>query len=254
MEDKISEYRGIYALWRRELKRFIRDRSRLISSVVTPILWLVIFGSGLRLSVSIPGVNYLQFLLPGIIAQTLLFTAIFLGISVIWDRQFGFMKEILVAPIGRTSIFAGKMFGVGTAAMFQGLIVILLGIIIAVPLTLYGVSLAIPIMILITVGLTCIGLIIASLMTSLESFGTIVTFVNMPMFFLSGALFPVTSLPSWLQWVFYINPLTYGVDTLRGVMIPGWHTLLPISYEILIICVFDVVMVVIGTYLFTKRQ
>ena len=164
------------------------------------------------------------------------------------------MKEILVAPIGRTSIFAGKMFGVGTAAMFQGLIVILLGIIIAVPLTLYGVSLAIPIMILITVGLTCIGLIIASLMTSLESFGTIVTFVNMPMFFLSGALFPVTSLPSWLQWVFYINPLTYGVDTLRGVMIPGWHTLLPISYEILIICVFDVVMVVIGTYLFTKRQ
>ncbi len=222
--------------------------------MVTPILWLVIFGSGLRLSVSIPGVNYLQFLLPGIIAQTLLFTAIFLGISVIWDRQFGFMKEILVAPIGRTSIFAGKMFGVGTAAMFQGLIVILLGIIIAVPLTLYGVSLAIPIMILITVGLTCIGLIIASLMTSLESFGTIVTFVNMPMFFLSGALFPVTSLPSWLQWVFYINPLTYGVDTLRGVMIPGWHTLLPISYEILIICVFDVVMVVIGTYLFTKRQ
>jgi ABC-2 type transport system permease protein len=222
--------------------------------VVTPILWLVIFGSGLRLSVSIPGVNYLQFLLPGIIAQTLLFTAIFLGISVIWDRQFGFMKEILVAPINRTSIFAGKMFGVGTAAMFQGLIVILLGIIIAVPLTLYGVSLAIPIMILITVGLTCIGLIIASLMTSLESFGTIVTFVNMPMFFLSGALFPVTSLPSWLQWVFYINPLTYGVDTLRGVMIPGWHTLLPISYEILIICVFDVVMVVIGTYLFTKRQ
>ena len=222
--------------------------------MVTPILWLVIFGSGLRLSVSIPGVNYLQFLLPGIIAQTLLFTAIFLGISVIWDRQFGFMKEILVAPIGRTSIFAGKMFGVGTAAMFQGLIVILLGIIIAVPLTLYGVSLAIPIMILITVGLTCIGLIIASLMTSLESFGTIVTFVNMPMFFLSGALFPVTSLPSWLQWVFYINPLTNGVDTLRGVMIPGWHTLLPISYEILIICVFDVVMVVIGTYLFTKRQ
>ena len=138
--------------------------------------------------------------------------------------------------------------------MFQGLIVVLLGIIIAVPLTFYGVSLAIPIMILITVGLTCIGLIIASLMTSLESFGTIVTFVNMPMFFLSGALFPVTSLPSWLQWVFYINPLTYGVDTLRGVMIPGWHTLLPISYEILIICVFDVFMVVIGTYLFTKRQ
>ena len=222
--------------------------------MVTPVLWLVIFGSGLRLSVSIPGVNYLQFLLPGIIAQTLLFTAIFLGISVIWDRQFGFMKEILVAPIGRISIFAGKMLGVATAAMFQGLIVILLGIIIAVPLTLIGVSLAIPIMIIITLGLTCIGLIIASLMTSLESFGTIVTFVNMPMFFLSGALFPVTSLPSYLKWVFYINPLTYGVDSLRGVLIPGWHTLFPMSYELLILIVFDAFTIVIGTYLFTKRQ
>lgn len=159
-----------------------------------------------------------------------------------------------MAPIGRISIFAGKMLGVATAAMFQGLIVILLGIIIAVPLTLIGVSLAIPIMIIITLGLTCIGLIIASLMTSLESFGTIVTFVNMPMFFLSGALFPVTSLPSYLKWVFYINPLTYGVDSLRGALIPGWHTLLPMSYELLILIVFDAFTIVIGTYLFTKRQ
>ncbi len=91
-------------------------------------------------------------------------------------------------------------------------------------------------------------------MTSLESFGTIVTFVNMPMFFLSGALFPVTSLPSYLKWVFYINPLTYGVDSLRGVLIPGWHTLLPMSYELLILIVFDAFTIVIGTYLFTKRQ
>jgi ABC-2 type transport system permease protein len=157
----------------------------------------VIFGGGLGLSISAAtGLNYTQFLLPGIIAQTLLFTAIFLGISVIWDRQFGFMKEILVAPISRISIFAGKMFGVGTAAIIQGVIVIALGFIIGVPLSLYAVGLAIPLMIIITVGLTCIGLIIASLMTSLESFGTIVTFVNMPMFFLSGALFPVTNLPA----------------------------------------------------------
>ncbi|MDY9923675.1 ABC transporter permease [Methanobacterium sp.] len=197
------------ALWRRELIRFIRDRSRLISSVITPILWLVIFGGGLGLSISAAtGLNYTQFLLPGIIAQTLLFTAIFLGISVIWDRQFGFMKEILVAPISRVSIFAGKMFGVGTAAIIQGIIVIILGYLIGVPLSLYAVSMAVPLMIIITIGLTCIGLVIASLMTSLESFGTIVTFVNMPMFFLSGALFPVTNLPAWIRWTFYINPLT----------------------------------------------
>ena len=193
-------------------------------------------------------------MLPGIIAQTLLFTSIFLGISVIWDRQFGFMKEILVAPIGRISIFAGKMFGVGTAAMFQGIIVIILGFIIGIPLTLISVSSALPLMILITIGLTCIGLIIASLMTSLESFGTIVTFVNMPMFFLSGALFPVTNLPAWIKWAFYINPLTYGVDSLRTVMLSGWHSLMPLYYEILIICIFDLLVVIIGTYLFSNRQ
>lgn len=222
--------------------------------MITPVLWLVIFGGGLGLSLSATGYNYQQFLLPGIIAQTLLFTSIFLGISVIWDRQFGFMKEILVAPIGRLSIFTGKMLGVGTAAIIQGIIVIALGFIIGVPLSWYSVSLAIPVMILITVGVTCIGLIIASLMTSLESFGTIVMFVNMPMFFLSGALFPVTNLPSWIKWVFYINPLTYGVDALRGVMISGWHTLLPMYYDILILCAFNVVVVIIGTYLFGKKQ
>ncbi len=164
------------------------------------------------------------------------------------------MKEILVAPIGRISIFAGKMFGVGTAAMFQGIIVIILGLIIGVPLTLISVGLAIPLMVLITIGLTCIGLIIASLMTSLESFGTIVTFVNMPMFFLSGALFPVTNLPVWIKWAFYINPLTYGVDSLRTVLLSGWHSLMPLYYEILIICIFDLAVVIIGTYLFSNRQ
>jgi len=164
------------------------------------------------------------------------------------------MKEILVAPIGRISIFAGKMFGVGTAAMFQGIIVIILGFIIGIPLTLISVSSALPLMILITIGLTCIGLIIASLMTSLESFGTIVTFVNMPMFFLSGALFPVTNLPVWIKWAFYINPLTYGVDSLRTVLLSGWHSLMPLYYEILIICIFDLLVVIIGTYLFSNRQ
>lgn len=215
----------------------------------------MIFGGGLGLSISAKsGFNYTQFLLPGIIAQTLLFTSIFLGISVIWDRQFGFMKEILVAPVGRVSIFAGKMFGVGTAAIIQGIIVIILGFLIGIPLTMYAIAFAIPLMIIITIGLTCIGLIIASLMTSLESFGTIVTFVNMPMFFLSGALFPVTNLPSWIQWVFYINPLTYGVDALRTVMISGWNPIIPLHYDLLIIALFDVVMVAIGTYLFSNRQ
>ena len=250
----MSEFRGIYTLWLREVKRFMRDRSRLISSIVTPILWLVIFGTGLRFSLGSTGFNYQEFLLPGIIGQTLLFTAMFMGISVIWDRQFGFMKEILVAPISRISIFVGKMLGVGTSAMLQGLIVLALGFFIGVPLNAYVICVTIPLMLLITVGLVCIGLTLASLMTSLESFGTIMTFVNMPMFFLSGALFPVTSLPSWLKWAFYVNPLTYGVDALRTVMMTGWQPLLPLQYNVLIIIVFDIVAIAVGTYTFSKRQ
>ncbi|MGA9141508.1 MAG: ABC transporter permease [Methanocella sp.] len=258
--SQTSELRGIYTLWLRECRRFVRDRSRLIGSLITPILWLVIFGTGLGSSmgnfVAHAGYNYQQFLLPGIIGQSLLFTAMFMGISVIWDRQFGFMKEILVAPISRTSIYIGKMLGVGTGCMFQGIIVLALGFLIGVPLGVYTLGMAFVLMVLITIGLVCIGLIIASLMTSLESFGTIATFVNMPMFFFSGALFPVGNLPGWLQWAFYLNPLTYGVDALRTVILGSAWTqpVLPLGVEILIILAFDVVTIAVGTYTFSKRQ
>jgi ABC-2 type transport system permease protein len=180
---------------------------------------VVIFGTGLGASMgaftSHSGYTYQEFLLSGIIGQSLLFTAVFMGISVIWDRRFGFMKEILVAPVSRVSIYIGKMLGVGTGCMFRGVIVLALGFIIGVPLGLATIGMAFLIMVLITAVLVCIGLIIASMMKSLESFGTIATFVNMPMFFFSGALFPVSNLPQWLQWAFYLNSLTYGVDALN---------------------------------------
>jgi ABC-2 type transport system permease protein len=257
-----SELRGIYTLWLRECRRFVRDRSRLIGSLITPVLWLVIFGTGLGASfASQPGnahlkYSYPQFLLPGIIGQALLFTAMFLGISVIWDRQFGFMKEILVAPVSRVSIYIGKMLGVGTGCIFQGIIVLALGFVIGVPLGIFSLLGAFGLMVLITVGLVCIGLIIASLMKSLESFGTIATFVNMPMFFFSGALFPVGNLPWWLQWAFYLNPLTYGVDALRSVILgSAWtNPVLPLGVEIVIICVFDVIAIAVGTYAFSRQQ
>ena len=209
---------------------------------------------GLGFSLNIHGFNYQQFLLPGIIAQTLLFTSMFLGISVIWDRQLGFMKEVLVAPVSRLSVFVGKMLGVGTNAMLQGFIVLIIGIALGMPLRLCSICLTIPIMILITTGLVCLGLIIASIITSLESFGTIANFVNLPMFFLSGALFPVTDLPSWLKWAFYVNPFTYCVDALRSVMLSGWQPLLPLQYDILIICIFNAVVIIIGTHLFSKMK
>jgi ABC-2 type transport system permease protein len=255
-----SELRGIYTLWLRECRRFVRDRSRLIGSLVTPILWLVIFGTGLGSSMgtftSHSDYTYQEFLLPGIIGQSLLFTAMFMGISVIWDRQFGFMKEILVAPVSRVSIYIGKMLGVGSGCLVQGIIVLALGFLIGVPLGLATIGLSFVLMVLITVGLVCIGLIIASLMKSLESFGTIATFVNMPMFFFSGALFPVSNLPQWLQWAFYLNPLTYGVDALRSVILGSVWTnpVLPLGVEIAILCVFNVIVIGIGTYTFSRQQ
>lgn len=252
----MSEARGIYTLWKREVLRLLREKSRLISSVVTPILWLVIFGTGLGMSVGAQsGLNYQAFLFPGIIGQTLLFTAMFMGISVIWDKQFGFMKEILVAPVSRLSIFIGKMLGVGTNSLLQGIIVFALGFVIGIPITALMVVEIIPLMVLVTIGLVCIGLIIASVLDSLENFGVIMTFVNMPMFFLSGALFPVATLPDWLKWVFYINPLTYGVDALRYVTMAGhWNTILPFWWTILVIAAFDAVMVVVGSYAFTRTK
>ncbi len=252
----MSELRGIYTLWKREVLRLLREKSRLVSSVVTPILWLIIFGTGLGMSMfTRTGFSYQQFLFPGIIGQTLLFTAMFMGISVIWDKQFGFMKEILVAPVSRLSIFIGKMLGVGTNSMLQGIIVFALGFFIGVPITAVMVAETIPLMLLITVGLVCIGLTIASVLNSLENFGVIMTFVNMPMFFLSGALFPVATLPDWLKWAFYLNPLTYGVDALRAVTMGGeWQTILPLWQLVLVIAAFDLVMVAVGSYAFTRTK
>ena len=187
----MSEIRGVYTLWLREIKRFLRDRTRLVSMFIQPLLWLVIFGAGFGLRFTIPGLSYQQVIFPGIVAQTLLFTSMFMGISVIWDKEFGFMKEILVSPISRFSIFLGKMFGDSSSAFLQGIIVFFVGIALGISIDPLTFLYALPIMILITFGLVSIGLTIASFMGNLESFGAIQTFINLPLFFLSGALFPL---------------------------------------------------------------
>jgi ABC-2 type transport system permease protein len=256
----LSQARGLYTLWLREVKRFLRDRTRVISSFVQPILWLVIFGAGFGMHFAIPGVNYQQYLFPGIIGQTLLFTSMFMGISVIWDREFGFMKEILVAPISRFSLFLGKMFGDSSDALIQGLIVFALGAILGISVDPLGFLMSLPIMLLITFGLVSIGLILASVMGSLESFGAIQTFINLPLFFLSGALFPINGplaqgVPGWMQAASVLNPLTYGVDALRSVLLGGSYVALqPLWANIAVICGFDVVMILIGTWAFTRMK
>jgi ABC-2 type transport system permease protein len=251
----MSEIRGIYTLWLREVKRYTREKTRLISSFFQPVIWLVIFGSGMRFSTGVAGIEYQQFIFPGIIGQTLLFTSMFMGISVIWDREFGFMKEILVAPISRTSVFVGKMLGGSTDAVAQGSIVFLFGFLVGVRFDLEAFLLSIPLMIIITFGLVSIGLVLASVMESLESFGVIQTFVNLPIFFLSGALFPLEHVPKWLQWFSIIDPLTYGVDALRTTILKeSWTPLFPIELDILVILAFDGLMIIIGTLVFNHRK
>jgi ABC-2 type transport system permease protein len=230
---------------------------RIISSFVQPLLWLLIFGSGIRFSgTTIGNLTYQQYIFPGIIGQTLLFTSMFMGISVIWDREFGFLKEILVAPISRFSVFLGKMLGDSTDAVIQGIIVFALGVLLGIPLNPLMFLEALPVMILMTFGLVGIGLTVASFIDSLESFGVIQSFINLPLFFLSGALFPIRGdVANWLQIASSFNPLTYGVDALRTVILGNaWQPLHPMYFNLLVVCCFDVVMMTIGTYAFSRRK
>jgi len=253
----MTELRGLYTLWLREVKRYLRDRLRIISGIVSPILWLFIFGTGIRFVGSLGNLDYQAYLFPGIVAQSLLFTSMFIGISVIWDREFGFMKEILVAPISKLSIFFGKMLGDSTDAFIQAVIVLLLGVLLGIVQDVVVLLLLVPIMVLLTFGFVSLGLTIASFIQNLESYGVVVSFVNLPLFFLSGALFPVRgdNIPGWLQTVSAFNPLTYGVDALRQVALGhGWEPLFPLYFDLMIVVLFDVVMMVIGTLVLSRRK
>jgi ABC-2 type transport system permease protein len=256
----MSETRGFYSLWLREIKRFYRDRTRLVTSFIQPLLWLVIFAAAFATRFVLPAnLNYQQVLLPGIIGQTLLFTAMFMGINVIWDKEFGFMKETLVSPISRFTIFMGKMVGDSTDALLQGIVVFAVGLAIGIPISPITFLYALPIMFLVTFGLVSIGLTIASFMGNLEGFGAIQTFVNLPLFFLSGALFLLKggNLPTWLSDIAAWNPLTYGVDALRHVMLgAAWVPLQvqPLWIDLGVVALFDGIMIAIGTWAFSRMK
>ena len=258
----MTELRGFYTLWLREVKRYLRDRTRIVSSFVQPLLWLVVFGTGigaaLRGGLQIPGLSFQELIFPGIVAQTLLFTSMFMGISVIWDREFGFLKEILVAPISRFSLFLGKMFGDSTDALVQGVLVFGIALALGIRFSLTAFLISLPIMLLITIGLVSVGLVIASFMGSLESFGAIQSFINLPLFFLSGALFPVVGTGiEWLEIAARVNPLTYGVDALKSVILGAPYSPLqiqPLFVDIAIVGVFDLVMIAVGTWAFGRMK
>jgi ABC-2 type transport system permease protein len=242
----------IYILCLRQLKHYWRSKARLIGSLGQPLLFLIAFGYGIgpMYSRASGGANYMDFLAPGIVAMSILFTAVFSGLEVIWDRQFGFLKETLVAPISRTEIMIGKTLGGAAIAMVQGLIVLSLTYVLGFRITsLESLGLGLIFMFLIAIFFSGLGLAIASKMKDLHGFQLIMNFLIMPIFFLSGALFPIENLPHAIYFISRINPLTYGVDGLRGA-IAGISTF-GVYNDLVTIAVLSAFICAIGTVLFS---
>ena len=210
--------RGIYAIWWRETIVFFREKPRIVSVIINPIIWLLLFGGGLGASVNISGIDYQQFIFAGILVQTFLFSSLFYGAYLVWDKKIDLLKSILVSPLGRSQIFLGKVFGGVTISIIETIIVLIVGYLIGIPLTLYAALAAIMIVIVASAALTAVGLTIGSFMESPEGFQLISSLVIFPLFFLSGALFPPENLPGPLGILVSLNPITYIVDSLRGVL------------------------------------
>jgi ABC-2 type transport system permease protein len=226
--DASSLFVGTYVIWLRDMKRFWRDTPRRIGLFFQPLIYLFILGIGLQSAFRLFGsgdTRYVTFIYPGIIGMTVLFTAVFSAISIIWDRQFGFLKEVMVAPTPRSSMALGKVLGGGTTAFIQG------GVLLALAFLPYflGFSLStllkvlalIPVILIIALSMTSLGVVIAARMRSFEGFPIVINFILLPMFFLSGAMFPLQGLPGWMNVLTKIDPLTYAVDAIRGITLAG---------------------------------
>lgn len=246
--------RTIYILWLRQLKRYLRSRSRIIGSLGQPILFLVALGFGLGPVFQKAGQgNYIQFLAPGIIAMSVLFTSVFSGIEIIWDRQFGFLKETLVAPVSRMEIMIGRTLGGATVAMIQGCIVFGISFFAGFrPTSVGSMGLTFAYMFLTAILFTALGTAIASELDDMQGFQLIMNFLIMPLFFLSGAIFPLTNLPSVLKIIVSIDPLSYGVDGMRGALDGISHFGLTTDFAVL--AIMAIVVLAIGSYLFSKIQ
>ncbi len=248
----MSELSGIYALWYRELKIFLRERSRIASSVLTPLMWLVLFGSGLASAVSFSGVNYQIFIFPGILSMSVIFGSIFFGTYVIWDKRIDFLKEVMVAPISRTAIFLGKALGGTTDVLLQVSILIILGNFFGIQYTGWSIILSFLFLFVLAIGLVSIGLTIGSVMESPEGFGFVVSLVILPLFFLSGALYPLDNLPEWLAVFNRIDPVTYAVDGLRGILLGANQ--FDIIFDFSVLVAFSVAMIGVGTFAFQRMK
>lgn len=245
---------AIWVMWVRQVKKYWRSKPRMIGSLGQPILFLIAFGFGFgHIYAKAGGGDYMQFLAPGIIAMSILFTAMFTGIELIWDRRFGFLKETLVAPVSRSHLVLGRTLGGATVAVAQGVVVFLIALLVGFrPDHLALLPLALVFMFLIAFLFTALGTAIAARMEDMQAFPLIINFLIMPLFFLSGALFPLEGAPKGLDVVMKLNPLSYGVDGLRGALTGS--TDFGFGIDLLVLAGITVLVFVIETALFSKVE
>jgi ABC-2 type transport system permease protein len=271
--DLRKEFLGAYTVWYREVLRFFTDRSRIFGAIAQPVLFLAVLGGGISSAINGlsasggplgaaaanlgSGFNYLAFLFPGILGMSVLFTSIMSAISIVWDREFGFLKEVLVAPVSRTSVAIGKIAGGSTVAMAQGALILLLSPLVGVKVSVLEVVSLLLLMLLLAAVMSSLGLLIASRQKTMEGFQVIMQFVILPMLFLSGAFFPLTK-GSWVTTIARFIPVTYGVDALRQTVLPASvmvnFRIAPVGFEIAVLFGFFVLFLVPAVILFSKQD
>jgi len=257
---------GVYTIWYRDLLRFWHDRMRLFGSVTMPLLFLFVFGSGLgsRIGNLGAGVNYVSFMFPGIIGMTVLMSSFMAGVSVVWDREFGFLKEVLVAPVSRVAVSIGKTLGSATVSLIQGVVILLLAPLLGISVSPTTVLALLGVMFLLAATMGSFGVLLATRIRSMEAFQALMQMLLFPMVFLSGAFFPLQGLPSWMNALVKLNPATYGIAPLRQVMLgtgqgnPFAITLfgytLSLWTNILVLTLFGVVMVLLEMWSFSNQR
>ncbi len=257
--------RGAYTIWYRDVVRFKRDRVRMFSSLGMPVVYLFVFGSGLSPAMAEMGggrIDFKQFMFPGVLTMTVLFTSVFSAVSIVWDREFGFLKEVMVAPVSRVAVALGKVAGGSTVSLFQGLIVLFLAPVLGVDLSISQIVTLIGLMILLAIMMTALGILIAARQKSMEGFHMLMNFVLLPMFFLSGAFFPLRGVPIWMEVLSKLDPVTYGVDPLRQVslraLVPPdlMHTIAlnPLTYNVIIMVSFAILFLIPAVWLFGRQK
>ena len=262
----MNNLRGIYTIWYRDLLRFWRDKMRMVTSLAFPLLFLIVFGSGLSASMGMlaPGVDFSKFIFPGIIGMTVLITSFMSGVSVVWDREFGFLKEVLVAPISRVAVAAGKTLGGATIALIQGIIILLFAPLFGLTVSPGILPQLLPIMFLVACALSAMGILLASRIKSLEAHQAVMQLLMFPMIFLSGVFFPVDNVPAWMNVLVKINPATYAIDPIRQLMLGAepasylgitiFGHRMSIAEDLMIVAAFGIIMVVLAMWSFGTQE